>query len=73
MSSWRSRFQADAAAWQSAGLLRRRRVVRPLTATTAEIEGRTVTAFASNDYLGLSRHPRLSEALAEGARRFGAG
>ncbi|WP_349356689.1 aminotransferase class I/II-fold pyridoxal phosphate-dependent enzyme [Shewanella jiangmenensis] len=29
--------------------------------------------FSSNDYLGLARDPRLTEALAEGARRFGVG
>ena len=73
MKSWRSRFLADAAEWESAGLRRRRRVVRPVSATELEIDGKTVTAFASNDYLGLSRDPRLIEALAEGARRYGAG
>ena len=30
-------------------------------------------AFCSNDYLGLANHPALVEALAEGARRYGAG
>lgn len=73
MSAWRDRFLADAAEWQSAGLKRQRRVVRPLSATQVEVDARIVTAFASNDYLGLSRHPRLIEAIAEGARRFGAG
>jgi 8-amino-7-oxononanoate synthase len=73
MSAWRNRFQADAADWQSAGLRRQRRVVRPVSATQVEVDARVVTAFASNDYLGLSRHPRLIEAIAEGAHRFGAG
>ena len=48
-------------------------MVRPVSATRVEIDAGVVTAFASNDYLGLSRHPRLIEAIAEGARRFGAG
>jgi len=73
LSLWRERFAADADAWQSAGLKRQRRVVHPLSATQARVDARLVTAFASNDYLGLSRHPRLVEAVAEGARRFGAG
>jgi len=73
MSTWRNRFLADAAEWRSAGLERRRRVVRPVSATTVEVDGKIITAFASNDYLGLSRHPRLIEAVAEGARRFGVG
>ena len=73
MSVWRDRFAADAAAWHSAGLKRRRRVVHPVSATRAQVDGTVVTAFASNDYLGLSRDPRLIDAIAEGARRFGAG
>jgi 8-amino-7-oxononanoate synthase len=34
---------------------------------------RALLAFCSNDYLGLANHPALIEALAEGARRYGAG
>lgn len=34
---------------------------------------REMLAFCSNDYLGLANHPVLVNALAEGARRFGAG
>lgn len=34
---------------------------------------RELLAFCSNDYLGLANHPALIEALAEGARRYGAG
>lgn len=34
---------------------------------------REFLAFCSNDYLGLANHPRLIEALAEGAQRYGAG
>jgi 8-amino-7-oxononanoate synthase len=37
------------------------------------LDGRPLTAFCSNDYLGLAGDPRLAEALAEGARRWGAG
>lgn len=73
MSAWRNRFLDDAREWQAAGLERRRRVVRPISATEVEVDGRSITAFASNDYLGLSRHPSLIEAVAEGARRFGVG
>ncbi|MDR2924931.1 MAG: 8-amino-7-oxononanoate synthase [Azoarcus sp.] len=39
----------------------------------AIINGRTITAFCSNDYLGLAADSRLADALAEGARRWGAG
>ena len=34
---------------------------------------REMLAFCSNDYLGLANHPVVVAALAEGARRFGAG
>ncbi|MCL1825400.1 MAG: 8-amino-7-oxononanoate synthase [Betaproteobacteria bacterium] len=37
------------------------------------IGGRSFTVFCSNDYLGLAGDPRLAEALAEGARRWGIG
>ena len=35
--------------------------------------GKTLWNFASNDYLGLARHPQLEDALVDGVRRYGAG
>jgi len=34
---------------------------------------KTLINFSANDYLGLARDPRLAEAMAEGARRYGTG
>lgn len=56
---------------------RRLRQLRPLVpgpdAARVEREGREYVNFSSNDYLGLSRHPRLRERSAEFTRRYGAG
>lgn len=43
------------------------------TVTTPDGPPRELLAFCSNDYLGLANHPLLIEALAEGARLYGAG
>src|SRR5918995_2309219 len=57
------------------GLRRRRRVVQQRDGEAADIEldGRRCIDFCSNDYLGLSTHPRVIEALAQAARIHGAG
>ena len=54
-------------------LTRVRRVVDSACGPRITVDGRPMLAFCSNDYLGLAAHPRLIEATAEGARRYGAG
>lgn len=54
-------------------LLRRRRVAETPCAPRVTVDGRDMLAFCSNDYLGLAAHPRLAEALCDGARRYGVG
>jgi 8-amino-7-oxononanoate synthase len=60
----------------AADLYRRRRVTgwRPdWHPAELEVDGRRCVAFCSNDYLGLARDPRLAQAMADAALRWGAG
>lgn len=60
------------------GLRRQRRTTESPCAPKQRVSqpgrpARDLLAFCSNDYLGLANHPGIVEALAEGARRYGAG
>ncbi len=59
------------------GLLRSLRPLKPSphspSPTLVQIEGRDFSNFSSNDYLGLSKHPRLIEAAQKALRDFGTG
>lgn len=54
-------------------LTRIRRVVDTPCSPRVIVGGRPMLAFCSNDYLGLAAHPRVVEALREGAQLYGAG
>ena len=54
-------------------LYRTRRLLSGPQGVRPVIDGRRVLSFCSNDYLGLAADPRLAEALADGARCWGAG
>jgi 8-amino-7-oxononanoate synthase len=55
------------------GLLRGQRPLDSPTGAQVIREGRKLWNFASNDYLGLARHPEIEAALIEGVQRFGSG
>ncbi len=53
--------------------LRARRIVVPIDAVHAEIDGRLCINFCSNNYLGLTHHPRIVAAVGKAGAKFGAG
>lgn len=55
------------------GLYRRLRLVGGPQGPRVTLDGREVLLLCSNDYLGLAAHPRVREAAAEAALRWGAG
>ena len=65
-------FREELEGLRQAGLLRRMRRVEHLGPNVARVDGRPAILFASNDYLGLSRHPRVVEAAAQAVALHGA-
>jgi glycine C-acetyltransferase/8-amino-7-oxononanoate synthase len=55
------------------GLSRRLRLVSGPQGPTVLLDGRPVLLLCSNNYLGLADHPRVREAAAEAAMRWGVG
>ena len=53
------------------GLARRLRLVSGPQGPTVLLEGRPVLLLCSNNYLGLADHPRVREAAADAAMRWG--
>ena len=71
--SWIDEFPQRIAELDRAHLRRRRRVVLPDGGARLKVDGQSLLAFCSNDYLGLANHPALIEAACVGARQFGVG
>jgi glycine C-acetyltransferase len=60
-------------AWKGAGTYQRLRVLESESAAESRFDGREVINLASNNYLGLTTHPKLREAAIEATRRYGVG
>jgi len=58
---------------RAARLYRARRVAESAQGPEMVLDGRRVLTFCSNDYLGLANDSDVIDALADGARRWGAG
>jgi glycine C-acetyltransferase len=61
------------AAWKAAGTYQRLRVLESESAAQSRFDGKDVINLASNNYLGLTTHPKLREAALEATRTFGVG
>jgi glycine C-acetyltransferase len=59
--------------WRAQGSYQRLRVLQSASAAEARFDGKDVINLASNNYLGLTTHPKLLEAATKAVREFGAG
>jgi glycine C-acetyltransferase len=59
--------------WRRAGTYQRLRVLSSASEPVACVDGREVVNLASNNYLGLTTHPKLREAALEATRKYGVG
>ena len=73
MNPWLETLQKKNTQLQNDGLVRRLQMRESPNAPEVQLEGKKLLSFCSNDYLGLSNHPSLAEALAAGAVQFGVG
>ncbi len=60
-------------AWREAGTYQQLRILESECAAEASFDGKDVINLASNNYLGLTTHPKLIEASVAAARAYGAG
>lgn len=72
-SQWDDAAREVLASLEHAHLHRNRRVLTPVDATHVNWDGRRLVNFASNNYLGLTHHPRIIEAVERSAHDLGAG
>ncbi len=59
--------------WKSEGTYQRLRVLESASAAESRFDGKDVINLASNNYLGLTTHPKLVEAAIAAVKRYGAG
>jgi len=59
--------------WRREGTYQRLRILESESAAQSRFDGRDVVNLASNNYLGLTTHPKLREAALAAIRRYGVG
>ena len=73
MPAWKERLNAQLQEIRRQGLYRARRSIEGRQGVRLRVEGRTLTNFSSNDYLGLAGDPRLEESLVRASATYGVG
>ncbi|MGQ9425741.1 8-amino-7-oxononanoate synthase [Gilvimarinus sp. F26214L] len=66
-------MEAALAERQGLNRYRRRRTLQSPQSAALQVDGRSVLAFCSNDYLALADHPRIVAAFRTAAARYGVG
>src|SRR5438046_6208691 len=59
--------------WRTEGTYQRLRVLQSESAAESRFDGKNVINLASNNYLGLTTHPKVREAALEATRKYGVG
>ncbi|MFN7992137.1 MAG: glycine C-acetyltransferase [Bryobacteraceae bacterium] len=59
--------------WKRGGTYQRLRILESESAAESRFDGKEVINLASNNYLGLTTHPKLREAALEATRKYGVG
>lgn len=70
---WLGRLESHRQDIRKEGLYRSRRLLEGRQGVHVRVDGRSLTNFSSNDYLGLAGDARLEQALVKGAARYGVG
>jgi len=66
-------FRQELQSLKQQNLYRRLRLLEEHKGTRASFEGREILLFCGNDYLGLSRHPRVVQTAQKALERYGVG
>ncbi len=59
--------------WKRDGVYQRLRVLQSESAAESRFDGKEVINLASNNYLGLTTHPKLREAAMDAVKQYGVG
>ena len=59
--------------WRREGTYQQLRILQSESAAESRFDGKLVINLASNNYLGLTTHPKLREAAIEAIKKFGVG